>query len=164
MRISVLLAPPSPCPARCRCHSLVSHSLDGFGCALIVVFLHVPVHGAQLHLPSEVDVHRALLHRGVNELIGGVAQLKGNGRAPISSVLHQPNWHTPKLCFLISHPIQQSVSQGRSRSPQWSCRCHRGVDAAVLRMGQGMLWGHSGGQWMLCDRDSTALRMQEPPQ
>lgn len=33
----------------------------------------------------------------------------------------------------------------------------------MLRMGQGMLWSHSGGQGMLCDRDSTALRMQEPP-
>lgn len=51
------------------CCLLVSDSLDGLGGALVVVFLHVPVHGAQLHLPPEVDIHRALLHCGVDELI-----------------------------------------------------------------------------------------------
>lgn len=48
---------------------LVSDGLDGLSSALVVVFLHVPVHGAQLHLPSEVDIHRTLLHCGVDELI-----------------------------------------------------------------------------------------------
>lgn len=38
-------------------HSLVPHCLDGFCSTLVVVLLHMPVHGAQLHLPSEVDVH-----------------------------------------------------------------------------------------------------------
>lgn len=57
--------------------SLVPHSLDGLRRALVVVLLHVPVHGAQLHLPPEVDVHRALLHRRVDEFVGGVPQLRG---------------------------------------------------------------------------------------
>lgn len=48
---------------------LVSDGLDGLSGTLVVVFLHVPVHGAQLHLPSEVNIHRALLHCGVDELI-----------------------------------------------------------------------------------------------
>lgn len=48
---------------------LVSDGLDGLSGALVVVLFHVPVHGAQLHLPSEVNVHRALLHCGIDELI-----------------------------------------------------------------------------------------------
>lgn len=48
---------------------LVSDSLDGLSGTLVVVFLHVPVHGAELHLSSKVDVHRTLLHCGVDELI-----------------------------------------------------------------------------------------------
>lgn len=55
---------------------LVSDGLDGLRSALIVMFLHVPVHRAQLHLPSEVDIHRTLLHCGVDELIGWVTQLE----------------------------------------------------------------------------------------
>lgn len=55
---------------------LVSDGLDGLRSTLIVMFLHVPVHGAQLHLPSEVDIHRTLLHCGVDELIGWVTQLE----------------------------------------------------------------------------------------
>lgn len=48
---------------------LVPHSLDGLSCALVIVFFHVPVHGAQLHLPPEVDVHGALLYSCVDELV-----------------------------------------------------------------------------------------------
>lgn len=55
---------------------LVSDGLDGLGGALVVVLLHVAIHGAQLHLPSEVDIHRALLHCGVDELIRRVTQLE----------------------------------------------------------------------------------------
>jgi len=55
--------------------SLVAHGFDSFGGTLIVVLLHVAVHGAKLHLPPEVDVHGALLHRGVDELVGWVPQL-----------------------------------------------------------------------------------------
>lgn len=55
--------------ASCVKNLLVSDGLDGLSGALIVVLLHVPVHGAQLHLPSEVDIHRTLLHCGVDELI-----------------------------------------------------------------------------------------------
>ena len=51
---------------------LVSDGLDGLSGALVVVFLHVPVHRAQLHLTSEVNIHRALFHCGVDELIGRV--------------------------------------------------------------------------------------------
>ncbi len=54
---------------KCTKSLLVSDGLDGLGGALIVVLLHVPVHGAQLHLPSEVDIHRTLFHCGVDELI-----------------------------------------------------------------------------------------------
>lgn len=61
--------------------SLVPHGLNGFRRTLVVVFLHVPVHGAQLHLPPEVDVHRALLHRGVDELVRRVSQLQGQRAA-----------------------------------------------------------------------------------
>lgn len=60
---------------------LVSDGLDGLSGALIVVFLHVPVHGAQLHLTSEVNIHRALLHCGVDELIGRVPQLQAGTEA-----------------------------------------------------------------------------------
>lgn len=70
-------APPLPPPHLSRPPSLVPHGLDGLRGALVVVLLHVPVHGAQLHLPPEVDVHRALLHRGVDELVGGIPQLRG---------------------------------------------------------------------------------------
>ncbi len=49
--------------------SLVTHGLDSLGGTLIVVLLHVAVHGAKLHLPPEVNVHGALLHRGVDELV-----------------------------------------------------------------------------------------------
>lgn len=55
--------------ANCIKILLVSDGLDGLSSTLVVVFLHVPVHGAQLHLPSEVDIHRTLLHCGVDELI-----------------------------------------------------------------------------------------------
>lgn len=55
--------------ANCTKSLLVSDGLDGLSSALVVVFLHVPVHGAQLHLPSKVDIHRTLLHCGVDELI-----------------------------------------------------------------------------------------------
>lgn len=58
----------------CR-DSLVANGLDSLGGTLIVVLLHVAVHGAKLHLPPEVDVHGALLHRGVDELVGWVSQL-----------------------------------------------------------------------------------------
>lgn len=40
------------------------------------MFLHVPIHGAQFHLPPEVDVHRALLHSGIDEFIRRVSQLE----------------------------------------------------------------------------------------
>lgn len=40
------------------------------------MLFHVAVHGAELHLPPEVDVHGALLHRGVDELVRGVSELK----------------------------------------------------------------------------------------
>lgn len=60
----------------CEESLLVSDGLDGLRSALIVMFLHVPVHGAQLHLPSEVDIHRTLLHCGVDKLIGWVTQLE----------------------------------------------------------------------------------------
>ena len=43
------------------------------------MLLHVAVHGTKLHLPPEIDVHRALLHRGVDELIRGVPQLQVGG-------------------------------------------------------------------------------------
>lgn len=56
--------------------SLVTHGLDGLGGTLIVVLLHVAVHGAKLHLPPEVDVHGTLLHRGVDELVRWVSQLQ----------------------------------------------------------------------------------------
>lgn len=49
--------------------SLVPHSLDGLSCTFIIVLLHVPVHGAQLHLPPEVDIHRALFYSCVDELV-----------------------------------------------------------------------------------------------
>lgn len=49
--------------------SLVPHSLDGLSCTLVIVLLHVPVHGAQLHLPPEVDVHRALFYSCIDELV-----------------------------------------------------------------------------------------------
>lgn len=55
--------------------SLVTHGLDSLGGTLIVVLLHVAVHGAKLDLPPEVDVHGALLHRGVDELVRWVSQL-----------------------------------------------------------------------------------------
>lgn len=64
------------CHGRPSGDSLVPHSLDGFGGALIVVLLHVAVHGAKLHLPPKVDVHRALLHCGVDELVRRVPQLR----------------------------------------------------------------------------------------
>lgn len=132
--------PPQHGQAGSWSHSLVPHSLDGFGSALIIVLLHVPVHGAQLHLPSEVDVHRALLHRGINELIGGVAQLKGKGRASISSVLHQPNQLTPRAVFLdFPSPSGTCFSENTLISSvelkvPWGSGCCRAQDAVELGM------------------------------
>lgn len=59
-------------PALAR-DSLVAHSLDSLCSTLIVVFLHVAVHSAKLHLSSEVDVHGTLLHRGVDEFVRRVS-------------------------------------------------------------------------------------------
>lgn len=61
--------PPVDCSPALNCDLLVSDSLDGLCCTLVVVLLHVPVHGAELHLSPEVDIHRTLLHCGVDELI-----------------------------------------------------------------------------------------------
>lgn len=147
--LGLVLTSPGPCSppgprqhgqAGSWSHSLVPHSLDGFGSALVIVLLHVPVHGAQLHLPSEVDVHRALLHRGINELIGGVAQLKGKGRASISSVLHQPNQLTPRAVFpdfLSSSGTcfsDNTLISSVELKVQWGSGCCRAQDAVELGM------------------------------
>ena len=62
-------------PAQAGRDSLVTHGLDSFSGTLIVVLLHVAVHGAKLHLPPKVDVHGTLLHRGIDELVRWVSQL-----------------------------------------------------------------------------------------
>lgn len=58
-----------PWSARPGRDSLVTHSLDCLSSTLIVVLLHVAVHSTKLHLPPEVDIHRTLLHCGVDELV-----------------------------------------------------------------------------------------------
>lgn len=77
--------------------SLVAHSLDSLGGTLIVVLLHVAVHGAKLHLPPEVDIHGALLHRGVDELVGWVSQLHKDTRT--NNDFHGCRIYT--ICFCV---------------------------------------------------------------
>lgn len=81
--------------ANCVKSLLVSDGLDGLSSALIVVFLHVSVHGAQLHLPSEVDIHRTLLHCGVDELIWWVTQLEANTAEKTGSEI---TWRITSTC------------------------------------------------------------------
>jgi len=49
--------------------------IDGLVGSAIVELFHLPVHGGQLHLPFEVHLHRAVLHRRVPEILIRVAQL-----------------------------------------------------------------------------------------
>lgn len=82
-------------------HWPVSHSLDGLSGALVVVLFHVAVHGAQLNLTPEVNVHRALLHRGVDELVWWISQLQENSTS--ESVLNQ--------CYIPNLMIMETNNQ-----------------------------------------------------
>lgn len=59
------------------------------------MLLHVAVHRAQLDLPAEVDVHGALLHRRVDELVRWIPQL-------------QPKKDKPQVTRIMDIPIDES--------------------------------------------------------
>lgn len=120
--------------------SLVTHGLDSLGGTLIVVLLHVAVHGAKLHLPPEVDVHGALLHRGVDELVRWVSQLHEETRtrhkessnhyeklplmsyvsAGPSMILYTPLGHWCRWCAPQAGPTPGRQPGWQYKKPQWS--------------------------------------------
>lgn len=53
----------------------VDNVLNGLLRRLVIAWLHLSVHGGQLHLPFEVHLHRAVPDRGVLEVFIGISQL-----------------------------------------------------------------------------------------
>lgn len=53
----------------------VDNVLNGLLRRLVIAWLHLSVHGGQLHLPLEVHLHRAVPDRGVLEVFIGISQL-----------------------------------------------------------------------------------------
>lgn len=53
----------------------VDYVLNGFLGSLIIAWLHLSVHGGQLHLPLEVHLHRTVPDGGVLKVFIGIPQL-----------------------------------------------------------------------------------------
>lgn len=53
----------------------VDNVLNGLLCRLVIAWLHLSVHGGQLHLPLEVHLHCTVPDRGVLEVFIGISQL-----------------------------------------------------------------------------------------
>lgn len=53
----------------------VDNVLNGFFGSLIIAWLHLSVHGGQLHLALEVHLHRTVPDRGVLKVFIGISQL-----------------------------------------------------------------------------------------